>query len=136
MARRQPPSQQTKPGPEDENRSDDGPESVAVSPSKNGGYNARPLLVALKSLRKGDFGVRLPVEDVGIGDSVAEAFNEVAELLEQNTRETERIATLVGKEGRITQRARLGAVTGRWADTHPQTTPRPPGWASGSHGLR
>ena len=116
MARRQPPSQQTKPGPEDENRSDDGPEPVTVSPSKDGGYNARPLLVALKSLRKGDFGVRLPVEDVGIGDSVAEAFNEVAELLEQNTRETERIATLVGKEGRITQRARLGAVTGRWAD--------------------
>jgi hypothetical protein len=47
---------------------------------------------------------------------LAEAFNDVADLLEHSTRETARIATVVGKEGRITQRANIGTATGSWAD--------------------
>src|SRR5947199_4000744 len=80
------------------------PGTPVATYSSNGHYDAKALLVALKSLKKGDFGARLPIGEDGVGVAVAEAFNEVAELLEQSTQETARIATLVGKEGRITQR--------------------------------
>ena len=102
---------------EDVNRaSDSRSESTAVLTSGNGHHETRQLLAALKSLRKGDFSIRLPVDDAVLGEELADVFNDVAELLEQSTQETARVATVVGKEGRISQRARLGAATGGWAD--------------------
>ena len=82
----------------------------------NGHSDIAQLLAALKTLKRGDFGVRLPVDETVVGAAIAEAFNDVADLLEHSTRETARIATVVGKEGRITQRAHVGAGTGSWAD--------------------
>src|SRR4051812_11402244 len=78
-------------------------------------YYGRRLLEALKTLKRGDFSVRLPVGETVVGAAIAEAFNDVADLLEYSTRETARIATVVGKEGRISQRANVGAATGGWA---------------------
>ncbi len=75
----------------------------------------RLLLTALKRLKKGDFGVRLPMDETVLGAATADAFNEVAELLENSTREFARIGSVVGKEGRISQRASLGGATGSWA---------------------
>ena len=83
--------------------------------TSNGHFDAKGLLAALKTLKKGDFSVRLSVDETVVGAAIAEAFNDVADLLENDTRETARIATVVGKEGRITQRANLGAATGAWA---------------------
>jgi len=94
--------------------------SGELMPPANGdsrfSYDPRPLMAALKGLKKGDFGVRLPIEGDGQAVALAEAFNDVAELLEHSAEETERIASLVGKEGRISQRAKPGAAIGRWAD--------------------
>src|SRR5205823_5251155 len=92
------------------------PGPIAVMPSSNGHYDGRRLLEALKTLKRGDFGVRLPLEDSVVGAAIAEAFNDVADLLEYGTQEAARIATVVGKEGRITQRANVGAATGAWSD--------------------
>jgi HAMP domain-containing protein/signal transduction histidine kinase/CheY-like chemotaxis protein len=91
-------------------------DAVAAMPAAtNGQFDSKVLLTALKTLKKGDFSVRLPVGETVIGAAIAEAFNDLADLLERDTRETERIGTVVGKEGRITQRANLGAATGAWA---------------------
>ena len=54
--------------------------------------------------------VRLPVDQTGVNAAIAEAFNDIVELLENSTREFDRIGTVVGKEGRINQRASLGAA--------------------------
>src|SRR3954471_22774434 len=81
----------------------------------NGTFDPRRLLAALRAVKKGDFSVRLPTDQTGIEAAVAEAFNDVTELLEGFTNELERIATVVGKEGRITQRASLPGATGGWA---------------------
>ncbi|HZT81066.1 MAG TPA: HAMP domain-containing protein, partial [Gemmataceae bacterium] len=75
----------------------------------------RPLLAALRAIKKGDFSVRLPADQVGMEGALAEAFNEVADLLENSTREFARIGRVVGKEGKIKQRASFGAATGSWA---------------------
>ena len=90
---------------QDVNRaSDSRSESTAVLTSGNGHHETRQLLAALKSLRKGDFSIRLPVDDAVLGEELADVFNDVAELLEQSTQETAPVATVVGKEGRIGQR--------------------------------
>ncbi|HZY98227.1 MAG TPA: HAMP domain-containing protein [Candidatus Baltobacteraceae bacterium] len=74
----------------------------------------RQLLAALRAFRRGDFTARLPLNLSGIDGEIAEAFND---CIEQNARlaaELERVSTVVGREGRITQRASLGSVAGSW----------------------
>ena len=47
---------------------------------------------------------------------IADTFNTVIETNQRMARELERIGRVVGKEGRITQRASIGEVTNSWAD--------------------
>ena len=77
--------------------------------------DARPLLAALRAVRKGDFGARLPLALTGIDGEVAEVFNDVMDSLEGSTNEIDRVSKVVGKEGKISQRASLSGTTGGWA---------------------
>ncbi|HTU90038.1 MAG TPA: HAMP domain-containing protein, partial [Gemmataceae bacterium] len=74
------------------------------------------LLSALTALKKGDFSVRLPLHWTGLAGKAADTFNEVVELNQRMARELDRLSRVVGKEGRIAQRASLGDVCGSWAD--------------------
>jgi HAMP domain-containing protein/signal transduction histidine kinase/CheY-like chemotaxis protein len=82
--------------------------------SVNGTVDARHLLAALRAVKKGDFSVRLPADHTGTWGAIAEAFNDVVDMLRNTTDEFGRIGNVVGKEGRIKQRASLGAATGSW----------------------
>jgi HAMP domain-containing protein/signal transduction histidine kinase/CheY-like chemotaxis protein len=75
------------------------------------------LLHALHALKKGDASVRLPVEWSGVAGKVADAFNDVVELNERMAKELARLSRVVGKEGKISQRASLGDVSGFWQDS-------------------
>src|ERR1700737_39188 len=77
----------------------------------------KQLLVALTEFKRGDFSVRLPDDWTGIAGKVADTFNDVIEINERRSRELERIGRVVGKEGRISQRISLGAVSEGWADS-------------------
>ncbi|HET6807187.1 MAG TPA: HAMP domain-containing protein, partial [Frateuria sp.] len=72
------------------------------------------LIAALRSLRSGDFSVRLPESGPGADVEVARLFNEVVGFNRQLTEELERLSIVVGKEGRINQRGRVKAATGGW----------------------
>ncbi|WP_332810762.1 HAMP domain-containing protein [Sphingomonas sp.] len=74
----------------------------------------RQLVTALRSLRRGDFTVRLSEDLPGLDSEVARLFNEVVSLNEQMTEEFERLSKVVGKEGKITQRGRVKNATGSW----------------------
>ncbi|HET6275066.1 MAG TPA: HAMP domain-containing protein [Candidatus Cybelea sp.] len=74
----------------------------------------RRLLAALRAFRRGDFSARLPRDLSGIDGEIAEAFNDCIELNASLARELERASVVVGREGRIAQRASLGAVGGLW----------------------
>ncbi len=74
------------------------------------------ILVALASLKKGDFGVRLPVTFTNTEGKVADAFNDVAELLSGTTRDLSRISHVVGKEGKINERLSISGASGAWAE--------------------
>ncbi|MEX2309343.1 MAG: HAMP domain-containing protein [Pirellulales bacterium] len=75
------------------------------------------LLEALISLRKGEFTVRLPNDWIGLRGKVADTFNDVMDQLEGMTDEVDRISRVVGKEGKIKQRASAGHLRGSWAGT-------------------
>jgi HAMP domain-containing protein/signal transduction histidine kinase/DNA-binding response OmpR family regulator len=81
------------------------------------GIDGTALLTALSALRKGDFSVRLPLDWTGVAGKVADAFNDVIELNERMANELDRISRVVGKEGKINQRASLGSVSGAWRDS-------------------
>jgi HAMP domain-containing protein/signal transduction histidine kinase/CheY-like chemotaxis protein len=73
------------------------------------------LLEALTALRHGDFSVRLPNIWTGIAGKVGDTFNAVMDQLEGMTDEIARTSRVVGKEGKIKQRASLGGLSGSWA---------------------
>ena len=75
------------------------------------------LLNALLSLKKGKPGVRLPAEWTGVAGKVADAFNEVVELNERMAGELARLSRVVGKEGKLSQRASYGDVSGFWQES-------------------
>ena len=95
-------------------------EKVPVSgfePGPNEPIDTKLLLTALVALKKGDFSVRLPLDWSGVAGKIADVFNEVVERNEKMARELDRISHVVGKQGRINQRASLGEVDGAWADS-------------------
>jgi len=74
----------------------------------------KELLKVLTAFKRGDFSVRMPEDGVGLGGKIADTLNEVLELNENMCGEFERISRVVGKEGKITQRAAMGSNTGGW----------------------
>src|SRR5438132_96301 len=89
--------------------------ATAVEQPANGHLDAKLLLSTLVAVKNGDFSVRLPVEWTGINGKIADAFNDILELNAKTARELERVSKVVGKEGRLTQRASLGSSSGDWS---------------------
>ncbi|HEY2586743.1 MAG TPA: HAMP domain-containing protein, partial [Tepidisphaeraceae bacterium] len=77
----------------------------------------KTLLTALLAFKRGDFSARLPIDLEGMDGKIADAFNEVIETNERMSRELERLGRVVGKEGKISQRASIGEVTGAWQES-------------------
>jgi HAMP domain-containing protein len=75
------------------------------------------LLDALRSARDGETGVRLPAQKSGVMGDVAKAFNGLAERREGLTGELGRVSKVIGREGRMTERAQLKNVKGSWAES-------------------
>jgi HAMP domain-containing protein/signal transduction histidine kinase/CheY-like chemotaxis protein len=73
------------------------------------------LLTALTALKKGDFSVRLPIDLEGMDGKIADTFNDVIELNQRMAEEMDRLSRVVGKEGRINQRASIGETQGAWS---------------------
>src|ERR1700736_5293238 len=94
---------------------------VSLAVPKNGSrlngneLDSKQLLSALTAFKRGDFSARLPEDWTGIAGKIADTFNNVIATNEKMSRELERISRIVGKEGRISQRASIGDVSNSWA---------------------
>jgi HAMP domain-containing protein/CheY-like chemotaxis protein/signal transduction histidine kinase len=77
-------------------------------------FDKKSLLTVLTAFKKGDFSARLPLDLTGVNGKIADAFNEGMELNQRMAIELGRISWVVGKEGKLSQRANIGAVTGSW----------------------
>ena len=85
-----------------------------VESSQEDRIDSRELLRVLTAFKRGDFSVRMPPDQLGLGGKIADTLNDVLELNERMAKEFERINKSVGKEGKITQRASLGTTSGDW----------------------
>ena len=72
------------------------------------------LVSALEAARDGDFSVRLRAD--GAMAEVAAAFNALNERNQYFTRELVRVSKVVGREGRINERAAVASAQNSWAE--------------------
>ncbi|MBS1984968.1 MAG: HAMP domain-containing protein, partial [Bdellovibrionales bacterium] len=75
----------------------------------------KQLLFTVKSVRKGDFSVRMPVGQEGTVAEIGEVLNDIIELNENMASEFLRVRNIVGQEGKMTERVSIGSVKGAWA---------------------
>ena len=75
----------------------------------------RQLLHTVKTVRAGDFQVRMPLDKEGIISEVGEVLNDIIELNENMANEFVRVRNTVGQEGRMTERVSMGSVKGAWS---------------------
>ncbi len=72
------------------------------------------LVAVLEAARDGDFTVRLRAD--GALAEVAAAFNGLIERHQQVTKEFSRVSKVVGRDGRIDERAEVAGATGSWKE--------------------
>ncbi|PWT81604.1 MAG: hybrid sensor histidine kinase/response regulator [Acidobacteria bacterium] len=93
------------------------PRPSARSSSRRDGneIDGKQLLSALMAFKRGNFAMRLPHHWTGLAGKIADTFNDVIRTNQRLIDELERIVHVVGKKGRITQRAALADVSDSWA---------------------
>jgi signal transduction histidine kinase/HAMP domain-containing protein/CheY-like chemotaxis protein len=73
------------------------------------------LLQALRAVREGDFSARLGTRGNGPLAQIAVEFNELAATNQRMSNELVRVGRVIGREGRMTERAALARASGAWA---------------------
>ncbi|MBW4647490.1 MAG: response regulator [Kastovskya adunca ATA6-11-RM4] len=90
--------------------------TASVTQERTDNFDPKQLLRTLVAVQKGDFSVRMPIDQTGIAGKIADTLNDIIEMNQSMANELERISTVVGKEGKITQRASIATAKGSWAD--------------------
>ena len=85
-----------------------------VSTADGDALDGKALLQVLTAVKRGDFSVRLPAGWTGINGKIADTLNDILDLLADSATEMDRVSRVVGKEGRLTQRATPPAAGGAW----------------------
>jgi HAMP domain-containing protein/signal transduction histidine kinase/CheY-like chemotaxis protein len=75
----------------------------------------RRLEAALRAAAAGDFSHRLPARRKGVVGELEAAYNQLVERNAQLTAELVRLGRVVGREGRMTERASLDGAHGGWS---------------------
>ncbi|HVU50333.1 MAG TPA: response regulator [Polyangia bacterium] len=73
------------------------------------------LLRTLRAFKKGDFSVRMRQRYTGVAGEIVDTLNEIIELNDGMSGEFDRISKVVGKEGKLAQRATMQSATGEWS---------------------
>ncbi len=76
--------------------------------------NLKQLLTVLDAYRKGDFSARMPSDLLGMQGKVADTMNDIIDRGVETTTEFERVAQLVGKQGKLDERIKLPSMKGSW----------------------
>jgi HAMP domain-containing protein/signal transduction histidine kinase/response regulator RpfG family c-di-GMP phosphodiesterase len=85
-----------------------------AAPLSVGEEQLEDLLEALIAARKGDFSHRLSIRRKGILREIATNYNDLVEMNALMVKEFSRIRRVIGREGRMQERAQVSAATGDW----------------------
>jgi len=72
------------------------------------------MLKCLTAVQKGTFSVRLPSDWTGLEGKVADSLNEIIAANERMAKELKRVSRMVGKQGKIAQRAAFSTAGDAW----------------------
>jgi len=72
------------------------------------------LLQTITAVKQGDFTARMPLNHTGLGGKVADTLNELVGQNQKMVKEFQRIGTVVGKQGKLAQRASVESMEGDW----------------------
>ena len=75
------------------------------------------LLAALNAAPTATSGSRFPVRGKGMAVDLNRAFNELADRREALSKEIGRVGRVIGREGRMTERAATAGADGSWRET-------------------
>jgi HAMP domain-containing protein/signal transduction histidine kinase/DNA-binding response OmpR family regulator len=89
------------------------PTTTKTAPANNNDL-LNELLTTLNALKQGDFNTRMPLHHTGLEGKVADTLNEILEQNQQMVGEFQRIGEVVGKKGKIGDRATLNGNNGAW----------------------
>src|SRR5215475_11296123 len=81
-----------------------------------GVLDTKLLLKTLTAFKKGDFSVRLPSDWAGESGKIADTLNDVIDINDRLAKEMERVSRVVGRDGKIAQRAIPPVPQGSWVD--------------------
>ncbi|HUJ03094.1 MAG TPA: HAMP domain-containing protein, partial [Rhizomicrobium sp.] len=76
----------------------------------------RELLLALQSVRAGDFSIRLSGERIGLMGKIADTFNDIVTANERMAQQLERAGQVVGREGKTRHRVKFALASGAWGE--------------------
>src|SRR3954471_17386055 len=79
-------------------------------------FDPKQVLTVLTALKKGDFSTKLPEDWTGVAGKIADTLNAVIDINQRMAKELERISRVVGKEGKIMQRATMPMAGGSWGN--------------------
>ncbi|HEV2300508.1 MAG TPA: HAMP domain-containing protein [Stellaceae bacterium] len=79
-------------------------------------FDRYALLGALQAMRRGDFSVRLPGDQVGLGGKIADTFNEIVASNERMAQQLELVGQVVGRDGKTRQRVKFALPDGAWGE--------------------
>jgi HAMP domain-containing protein/CheY-like chemotaxis protein/signal transduction histidine kinase len=82
--------------------------------AESGPADLSVVLAALKTMRDGDFSVRLPGSWTGLAGKIADTFNDIVAGNQQMAQELKRVGQVVGKEGRTRERTKFHESRGSW----------------------
>ncbi len=85
--------------------------------SKAAQMEIEALVEVLKAVKAGDFEARLPYNRNGILSRAGELVNDIVGLNEHLAGELTRVGRIVGREGRMAERASMGPAKGAWASS-------------------
>jgi signal transduction histidine kinase/HAMP domain-containing protein/CheY-like chemotaxis protein len=94
----------------------DGPAATRGNGARDDDEVLRRLEGALRAAGTGDFSQRLPARRKGVLGDLEAAYNALAERNAQLTAELQRLGRVVGREGRMNERAGLDGAEGAWSE--------------------
>jgi HAMP domain-containing protein/CheY-like chemotaxis protein/signal transduction histidine kinase len=74
------------------------------------------LLAALQAMQRGDFSVRLPGNQTGLGGKIADTFNDIVAANQCMADQLEHVGQVVGRDGKTRTRVRFALSGGAWSD--------------------
>ncbi|MBC7388688.1 MAG: HAMP domain-containing protein, partial [Opitutaceae bacterium] len=76
--------------------------------------DSQQLFKVLTEVKNGNFGVRMPIDQIGINGKICDTLNEIIDLNERMMIEFTKAGKIIGEQGKLTERIALPKAKGAW----------------------